>query len=234
MCSLWPICVLHCSSLACGSLLLPLLLILPRQYSTANAHPEPIVATTTTDFLGYDGAWSAVSIRVGTPEQWLRVFPSTLNQETWVVGPLGCDGTSTCQNKRGGLFSANQSSTFVPKGYFELDADAQIGPDGFGYYGLDTVALDDVVSVPDQIVALVNTTDYWVGILGLGVQQTRFTGDTNNLPFLSSLVENGSFIPSHSYGYTAGASYRKYYGSWHMFEVLTSLQASKGFRLPSP
>lgn len=145
---------------------------------------------------------------MGTPEQWLSVFPSTLSQETWVVGPLGCDGTSTCQNKRGGLFSANQSSTFIPKGYFELNTDAQLGTDGSGYYGLDTIALDDRVSVPDQILALVNSTDHWIGTLGLGVQQTRFTGDRNNLPFLSSLVQNGSFIPSHSYGYTAGASYR--------------------------
>ncbi|KAK5210767.1 hypothetical protein LTR47_001487 [Exophiala xenobiotica] len=100
------------------------------------------------------------------------------------------------------------SSTFDPKGLFELNLDPSLSDDGSGYYGLDTIALDDVTSVPNQIVALVNSTDQWIGSLGLGVQQTRFTGDQNNLPFLSSLVQNGSYIPSHSYGYTAGASYR--------------------------
>jgi len=221
MCSLWLTRILDFSSITYGSLLL-FALVLPQRCSAAQKHPTPIVATTTTDFLGYDGAWSAVSIRVGTPEQWLSVFPSTLSPETWVVGPLGCDGTSTCQNKRGGLFYANQSSTFIPKGYFELNADSQTSPDDVGYYGLDTIALDDLISVPDQIVALVNSTEDWVGTLGLGVKETRFT-DSNNLPFLSSLVQNGSYIPSHSYGYTAGASYRECYGFWQIEETLTWL-----------
>jgi hypothetical protein len=194
-------------------------LLLPQPCSAAVPKPEPIVATTSSDFLGYDGSWSAVSLRVGTPEQWLYVLPSTLSQETWVVGPAGCDGTSTCQNKRGGLFSANMSSTFDPKGLFELNLDPSLSDDGSGYYGLDTIALDDITSVPNQIVALVNSTDQWIGSLGLGVQQTRFTGDQNNLPFLSSLVQNGSYIPSHSYGYTAGASYRE---SWNPLWSVTT------------
>lgn len=97
----------------------------------------------------------------------------------------------------------------MPEGLYELDLDTQLGDQGFGYYGLDSIALDDSTSVPSQIVAEVNSTEAWIGTLGLGVQQTRFSGNENNLPFLSSLVENASFIPSHSYGYTAGASYRK-------------------------
>ncbi|EXJ94411.1 hypothetical protein A1O1_02805 [Capronia coronata CBS 617.96] len=170
--------------------------------------PQPIVATTTTDFFGYDGLWSAVSIRVGSPEQWLSVLPSTLSQETWLVGPAGCDGTSTCESKRGGLFYANGSSTFQPRGFYDLNFDSQLETSGVGYYGLDTIYLNDVASVPDQIIAVVNSTDYWLGSLGLGAQETRFDGTENFLPLLSSLVENASLIPSHSYGYTAGAYYR--------------------------
>jgi hypothetical protein len=167
--------------------------------------PRPIVATTGSTFLGYDGAWSPVSIRVGTPPQYLSVLPSTLSQETWVVGPAGCDGTSACTTKRGGLFSANLSTTFQERGLYELDAEDT----GFGYYGMDTIYLSDDISTPDQITALVNSTEHWIGTLGLGVQQTRFDGTENYLPLLSSLVQNGSFIPSHSYGYTAGAFYRR-------------------------
>ncbi|KIV86746.1 hypothetical protein PV11_02341 [Exophiala sideris] len=182
--------------------------LLPQFVLATSQNPQPIVASTNTDFLGYDGSWSTVSIRVGSPEQWLDVLPSTISQETWVIGPAGCDGTTICQNKRGGLFAANASTTWVAEGLYELDLDSQLGDQGFGYYGLDTVALGDSTSVTDQIIAVVNSTEEWIGNLGLGVQDTRFSGSENNLPFLSSLVENGSYIPSHSYGYTAGASYR--------------------------
>ena len=55
---------------------------------------------------------------------------------------------------------------------------------------------------------VINTTDYWVGYLGLGIKPTNFT-DANQPTFLTTLVENRSLIPSHSYGYTAGAYYSK-------------------------
>ncbi|KAI1615148.1 aspartic peptidase domain-containing protein [Exophiala viscosa] len=182
--------------------------LLPQFALASSQSPQPIVASTNTDFLGYDGSWSTVSIRVGSPDQWLDVLPSTISQETWVIGPAGCDNTTTCQNKRGGLFAAMASTTWVAEGLYELDFDTRLGDQGYGYYGLDTIALGDTTSVTEQIIAVVNSTDEWIGNLGLGVQDTRFSGSENNLPFLSSLVENGSYIPSHSYGYTAGASYR--------------------------
>ena len=42
---------------------------------------------------GDDGTWSAISIRVGTPPQWVDVMVSTVSSETWVVGPYGCDNS---------------------------------------------------------------------------------------------------------------------------------------------
>lgn len=47
-------------------------------------------------FLRYgdDGSWSAISIRVGTPPQWVDVMVNTVSSETWVVGPGGCSGNS--------------------------------------------------------------------------------------------------------------------------------------------
>ena len=38
---------------------------------------------------------SRVDIRVGTPPQWVSVFPNTAGEETWVIGRDGCDGC-TC------------------------------------------------------------------------------------------------------------------------------------------
>jgi hypothetical protein len=74
---------------------------------------------------------------------------------------------------------------------------------------LDTIELSDTIIVPSQIIAVVNSTDYWMGMMGLGVTETNFTS-VAELPFLSSLVQNVSLIPSHSYGFTAGAHYRKF------------------------
>jgi Eukaryotic aspartyl protease len=178
---------------------------------TCAADPAPLGVPVGTDFYGYDGLWSGVNIRVGGPSaqaQWVTVFPFTGSQETWVIGPGGCDGTYTCEQARGGLFVKNQSDTWKEEGYFELGFDDNLGDTGYADYGLDQIALNDQLSVAGQVIGIINTTEFWLGALGLGVQQTRFGGASNYLTFLSSLVENVSQIPSHSYGYTAGAYYQ--------------------------
>lgn len=114
----------------------------------------------------------------------------------------------TCRQLRGGLFEANTSSTWQNIGYFQLDLDANLGFSGYGDYGWDNIALDEVTVSPHQAIAVVNSTEYWLGYLGLGIRHINFTND-NDLTYLSTLVENQSLIPSHSYGYTAGAYYRK-------------------------
>jgi hypothetical protein len=173
--------------------------------------PTPIPVPVSTEWYGDDGTWSPVTIRVGSPPQWVSVYPNTAGQETWVIGPGGCDGTSICQQKRGGLFYKGQSTTWntLGSGYYELNFDTQLGDTGYALYGLDNVDLSDQITVPSQIVAILNSTEFWLGSLGLGIQSSRFEGTMNHLTFLSSLVETEGLIPSHSYGYTAGAYYRK-------------------------
>lgn len=172
--------------------------------------PAPLAVPVGTEFFGYDGQWSGVNIRVGaTEEQYVTVLPFTGSQETWVVGPGGCDGTATCADLRGGLFYKNLSQTWQEQGYYELGFDTNLlGNSDYADYGLDQVALYDQFSLQGQVIGIINTTDFWLGALGLGVAQTRFAGTSNHLTFLSSMVEIASQIPSHSYGYTAGAFYR--------------------------
>lgn len=97
-------------------------------------------------------------------------------------------------------------------GFWELAFDLQLGDSGPGYYGYDNIALDETLVATDQIVAVVNTTEFWLGYLGLGVDETNFTS-VNMLSYLDTLVETDDVIPSHSYGYTAGAYNR---GSIHL------------------
>jgi len=113
-----------------------------------------------------------------------------------------------CLNERGGIFQSNTSSTWDSQGFYPLGLDPQLGLEDNGVYGLDSIALSDTISVPGQIIGIVNTTDYWLGYLGLGAKPTNLTAEYKS--FLDSMVENQSLIPSHSYGFTAGAHYREF------------------------
>lgn len=114
----------------------------------------------------------------------------------------------TCRDKRGGIFFSNLSSSWEGVGSYALGYDLQLGYSGNGDYGYDDIALTEDLVVPSQIVAVVNSTEHWLGYMGLGIQETNFT-EVNKLSFIGSLVENQSLIPSHSYGYTAGAYHRQ-------------------------
>ena len=172
-------------------------------------YPSALSVPVRNNWHGLDGNWSPVSIRLGTPPQWVDLLVSTFGQETLVIGPAGCDvSDEQCPMARGGLFNPNNSSTWDNQGAFGLGLDPQLGFAGDGVYGLDNIAFSDQISVPSQVIGVVNSTDFFVGFFGLGVQRTNFTS-TDQPTFLASMVENKSLVPSHSYGYTAGAYYRK-------------------------
>lgn len=171
--------------------------------------PQPVSVQFGPRFLGYDGNWSPVSIRAGSPEQWLSVFPSTLSSETWLAGENYCTSADqTCSTLRGGIFHNETSSTWHTLGQYEMGYSELLQRTPTAEYGLDVLGLSDALVAPGQIIALVDDIDHWVGSFGVNVQNSRFSGNNNTLPYLSTLVQNLSAIPSHSYGYTAGAFYR--------------------------
>lgn len=179
--------------------------LFPRACRATN--PQAVSVPFGPNFLGYDGLWSPAQIRVGTPEQYLLVFPSTVSSETWVAGPGLCTDP-TCASRRGGIFYTGNSTTWRPLGQYELGYSALTETTQVGTYGFDNISISDTLSASNQIVAVVDNIQQWNGELGMGVAETRFTNNTNYLPFLSTLVQNDSAIPSHSYSYTAGASYK--------------------------
>jgi len=164
---------------------------------------------------GDDGDWSAVSIRVGTPPQWIDVMVSTVSSETWVVGRGGCPETPTdCSAIRGGLFEVEKSTTWRNQGFFELGVDKQLGNTGYAQYGLDNLTFGTSgVGLPNTIIGAFNTTgsinatQYLLGFFGLGIVPGSFN-NTQVPSALSALLEKEGSIPSHSYGYTAGAKYQ--------------------------
>ncbi|KAI9683610.1 MAG: hypothetical protein M1829_004914 [Trizodia sp. TS-e1964] len=174
------------------------------------ADPAAFPVPVSSKWYGYDGMWSApsIQIRVGQPQKWIDVLVSTASQETWVIGPGGCDSSALCAQLRGGLFYPNSSSTWQPAGYFELGLDPNLGFGGNAEYGFDSLYFKDWASLPGQIIGVLNTTDYWLGFMGLGVKPSNFSTNIDHLSTLSTFVENQSLIPSHSFGFTSGAHYR--------------------------
>jgi len=123
----------------------------------------------------------------------------------------------TCAQKRGALFNLNASSTWKDQGIFGLQQEQNL-PDyqasyDAGDYGLETMGLGlpglNSSDEPNVVVAAIATSDYNFGYLGVTNQPTNFTQFNDPHPsYLSALKQSGK-IPSLSYGYTAGAPYRK-------------------------
>lgn len=93
--------------------------------------------------------------------------------------------------------------------------DSQLGNNGYGWYGLDNMTLGSTgVTVSQTVIGQFNGsgpltgTQYMLGMFGLGVTTAQFANDSP-LPLINALVEVNGVIPSHSYGFTAGAKYRK-------------------------
>ena len=135
-----------------------------------------------------------------------------------------CGNDTVCSDSRGLTVnlttstSYNQSAALALKGstgIFELDLDKDLGyggPDQLGQYGQDSIGLsilDSGIKLKNQVIAGIITPVRWIGQFGLGDQPTNFSGFDHPQPsFLTTLYTEGK-IPSLSWGYTAGASYRK-------------------------
>ncbi|KAL8803236.1 MAG: hypothetical protein Q9200_006294 [Gallowayella weberi] len=185
--------------------------------------PAPIVVQTTGNFSGVDGAWSTFKFAVGTPPQNCELLPSTQNPDSWVVLDVACttQGSKNCSDSRGGTFSYQDSSTWSNKSIYGLGAEANLGytkENGFnGFYGWDNVALTTPegakTTVNHTVVAGIVTNDSYLGALGLANRPVVWEDHSDSASSLISILKERGLVPNLSYGYTAGASYKKAPGS---------------------
>lgn len=162
---------------------------------------------------------------------------STSSNQPWIILPEGCSLCipSGCPQKRGGIFYPNRSSTwyeFDPlifvleltkyfcrsqntlanNGVFLLPIDNNSGVRGTGTYGYDSVALSYLGSgVPvldNQVVGGITIKEFHTGFFGINPVATNFSVGTGLVPSYMSSLKSEGFIPSLSYGYTAGNQYR--------------------------
>jgi hypothetical protein len=88
-------------------------------------------------------------------------------------------------------------------------------------YGYDTVRLgsaeNDLPSIPDQLIGGLTTNDFYMGMFGLSSLSTMLEGLAAPVESFISRLKTSNYIPSLSYGYTAGSMYglpeSKGYGS---------------------
>ncbi|KAL1310643.1 hypothetical protein AAFC00_000911 [Neodothiora populina] len=179
--------------------------------------PDPIVFNPDQAWEGIDGSWNSFTLRVGTPVQTVRVFPSWKSYQTWVVAPQGCiyaSDQSSCNDARGGIFDYNQSSTYEDVGIYAIDVEDDLGYVGNAQYGWDVVTLGGLgeggPTLHNTTVGALAVYDYYLGAFGLNPKPTNWTTLENGSPSYMTQLKEQKFIPSVSFGYTAGAPYRFY------------------------
>ncbi|KFX89411.1 hypothetical protein V490_07044 [Pseudogymnoascus sp. VKM F-3557] len=185
--------------------------------------PEAVVIPASQYFEGNDGPWSTFDLRVGTPEQNVRVLVSTASPESMVVlSEYGCSTTvfSTmppdCAVSRGNLFNVNKSSSWIDMGTYGINQngvglEANLGYNQRAQFGLERMGIGLIgPSLSNQTVAGIATPKpFYLGILGLNNQPVNFTSLGNySSPSLLTTLKEENKIPSLSWSYTAGANYR--------------------------
>ncbi|KAI0097220.1 aspartic peptidase domain-containing protein [Nemania sp. FL0031] len=185
--------------------------------------PKAVVIGPSEYFEGNDGPWSTFNLRVGTPEQDVRVIVSTASPESFVViADYGCSTSvfetvpANCAVSRGNLFNRNESSSWHELGFFGINSDGVGLEANLGYYQKPDFATERIglgltgPSLENQTVAgIVDAEPFYLGLFGLNNQPVNFTslGNFSSPSFLTTLKDRG-FIPSLSWSYTAGAKYR--------------------------
>lgn len=162
-----------------------------------------------------DGSWSTFTLRVGTPQQFVRTYVSFASYQTWVVLPQGCDAATneqSCSNARGWLFNESASTTWDDIGIYSLWIERNLDYTGDAEYGYDTVGLGGVgeggPTIENTTVGGLAVTDYYLGIFGINPKPTNFSSFNDPSPSYMTLLKEQNYIPSVSFGYTAGAPYR--------------------------
>lgn len=211
--------------------------------------PAPLSVAPAQDWMGIDGEWNTFFLRIGDPGQPMRVLVSTASQQIWAVNSLACivnvtDPTTgnitefnvmnaDCQESRGALYNTTVSKTWQMKGYYQLWIEKNLGLTGNGLYGFDSVGLgmrgDSGPLVANTTIGTLVTSNFWLGHIGVHAKPTNFSSFDDPVPsYIMDLFDQKS-IPSLSFGYTAGAQYRKSTPAHKSTITDTYLQAIKPF-----
>ncbi|KAK4249860.1 aspartic peptidase domain-containing protein [Corynascus novoguineensis] len=188
-----------------------------------SSQPDPLVIPPSEYFEGNDGPWSTFDVRLGTPEQYVRVLVSTASPYSLVPFSEQACSTSVfitvppdCAVSRGNLFDHNQSSTWHDVGLYGINQngvglEANLGYERRVQFGFESFAIGLTgPGLDNQTVGGIATAEpFYLGIFGINPQPLNFStlGNHSTSSFFTTLKEKKK-IPSLSWSYTAGAQYR--------------------------
>ncbi|KAJ4352236.1 uncharacterized protein N0V89_007583 [Didymosphaeria variabile] len=201
-----------------------------KRAETVNITAEPRIVGVSGNWKGNDGDWSTFYINVGDKDnngggQNFEILPST--QLGVTVLPYTTEWCDTdCAASRGvGIVNGNQetgvvispdSTTWKGAGTFDVAVPAlyNVTDDG-GIYGLDYLGIGkgskDSYVAPEVLIAASKSEDFYLGQLGLSAGATNAGGGKGNIASFINKFNDSSVpvIPSMSYGYAAGAKYKR-------------------------
>ena len=172
---------------------------------------------------GNDGFWSSFTIAVGTPPQSVRLLVSTKLSDVWVISESQSQddylATHNLAHKKvaGGLFKKKLATTWQGTRLYENGqdqiSDKNIAKVEIEDYGSDATRIDlaDIpnINFDSRTIATVAKGNLDLGFLGINHRNPHLTLPRDGqVSFLESLKASGR-IPSLSYGFSAGAWYRK-------------------------
>lgn len=183
---------------------------------------SPVLSLTPGDWKGNDSNWSTFTVIVGGTERF-NVLPSIGGSQLWLPDPqLACRSNQTipdCPSTRGmpnntmlestvGWRSLGQYQLLEDPPLFSLfnKADSTFGLGSVQWSnttGVGNATLDEV------LIAAYVYKEYWLGVFGLNIAPTDFEDSHKPASSPLNLLKDAGVIGSLSYGYTAGASYRK-------------------------
>lgn len=162
---------------------------------------------------------------MGTPPQQFHVLPNFGGQTIYVPRDEDCKrlvNLSDCGTQRGvEIFSSayspgfqpNASSTWKVLGDYDLALGGVYGLNGFAKWGNDSagagmIRSTDLPKLENVAVVAYVAPDFWIGQLGLSPSTIDMNAGNQPHSFLRRMKDEGH-IPSLSFGYQAGAPYRK-------------------------
>jgi hypothetical protein len=200
--------------------LLPNIQLVLGQVQSRTTFPAPVIVPPSESWDGNDGPWSTFVFQIGTPPQTVKLLPSTISDQTWVIAEEGCQtgDPADCHTLRGELYNYNASSTWDPNlsstssDVYDLELEVALNYTGKGRYGFDDITLGYIgsggLAVKNQSIAGIATKSYFMGLFGLTPRSQNFTSFNDPIPSFMQSLQNEAQIPSLSWSYTAGNQYR--------------------------
>lgn len=149
----------------------------------------------------------------------MNLLASSSSSQLLLQAANGCPATiPDCAGDRGGLYNSTNSESWQGTGSGNVSLELNLGISVEAIYGTETVGIGSI-SLDTQTVSQINDIRYWIGTVGLHPwDEDSAANNTNKQDLISKLKEKGD-IPSLTFGYTAGAQYRKW---WPGFQLLNA------------